>query len=50
MPAWIRIVLLAAASVWMIGWIIVVGRLMIKFVQELMIENDIDNRRESHHE
>ena len=50
MPTWVRVLLTVAAGAWMIGWIIVIGRLAVKFTAELMSEDEGNNRKESHHE
>lgn len=50
MPTWVRVLLTVAAGAWMIGWIIVIGRLAVKFTAELMGKDEGNNRKESHHE
>lgn len=50
MPTWVRVLLTVAAGAWMIGWIIVIGRLAVKFTAQLMGEDENNNRKESHHE
>ncbi len=40
MPTWVRVLLTVAAGAWMIGWIIVIGRLAVKFTAELMGEDE----------
>lgn len=50
MPTWVRVLLTVAAGAWMIGWIIVIGRLAVKFTAQLMGEDENSNRKESHHE
>lgn len=50
MPTWVRVLLTVAAGAWMIGWIIVIGRLAVKFIAELMGDDEGNNRKESHHE
>lgn len=50
MPTWVRVLLTVAAGAWMIGWIIVIGRLAVRFTAELMGEDENSNRKESHHE
>ena len=40
MPEWVRVLLTVAAAAWMIGWIIVIGCLAVKFTFQLMGEDD----------
>ncbi len=40
MPTWVRVLLTVAAGAWMIGWIIVIGRLAVKFTAEQMGDDE----------
>lgn len=46
MPEWVRVLLTVAAATWMIGWIIVIGCLAVKFTVQLMGEDENSNRKE----